>query len=102
MSVLNLGFESGALYQDIIVAAERIGLKMCPLELAPQFRVQYLNQQEGSYLTIASIKTRDDESYPNGFYLRNYSGFYWLRAYRATSDFLWEPDQKLAFIENYA
>lgn len=101
-SVIELGFETGALYRDIIIAAERLGLKMCPLELAPQFRVQYLNQQEGPYLTIASVKTKDDDSYPNGFYLSNYGGFYWLRGYRSTSDWLWEPDQKFAFVESYA
>lgn len=101
-SVIELGFEAGALYQDIIIAAERLGLTMCPLELAPQFRVQYLNQQEGPYLTVASVKTKDDESYPNGFYLSNYSGFFWLRGYRSTSDWLWQPDQKFAFVESYA
>ncbi len=101
-SVGELGLKAGGVYQDIINAAQKQGLKMCPLELAPQFRVQYLNQEEGPYLTLASSKAIDDESNPNGFYLRNYSGFHWLRGYRSTADWHWEPNQKFAFLEGYA
>lgn len=98
-SVGELGLKAGGVYQDIINAAQEQGLKMCTLELAPQFRIQYLNQEEGPYLTLASIKTTDDESHPNGFYLRNSSGFYWLRGYRSSADWHWEPKQKFAFLE---
>ncbi|WP_148059317.1 hypothetical protein [Sinobacterium caligoides] len=76
-------------------------MKLCPLELAPQFRIQYLNQEEGSYLTIASLKTRNDDRYPNGFYLSHHSDFFWLRGYRSTSDWLWGIDHKFAFVESY-
>src|SRR5262249_48193981 len=70
VSAAELGFAKGSTSADIFAKARSAGLYLCPLELAPHFRLQFLNQSEGPYLTIASAKTRDDEAYPNGFYLR--------------------------------
>jgi hypothetical protein len=84
----------------IFAKARSEGLELCPLELAPHFRVQFLNQAAGPYLTVASAKTREDEAYPNGFYLRQLDGRLWLRGYRATSDYLWEPTSRFLFVVN--
>jgi len=102
MSVANLGFKIGAQYCDIVEAAKNLGLQMCPLELGPYFRVQFLNQSEGPYLTLASKKTRKGESYPNGIYLRHSNELLWLRGYCSTSDWLWSPEDKFVFVEGYA
>ena len=101
--VQDLGFKTGAVFKDIVEAAVSRSLQLCPLELAPQLRVQYLDQAEGPLLIIASPKVRaDDHKQPNGFYLAHYSGIFWLRGYRATADWLLEPDHAMAFIEGFA
>jgi len=100
VSVKELGLNDGGTSSEIFAAASRQGLALCPLELAAHFRLQYMDQPEGPYLTVASAKTRDDEEYPNGFYLRRLNGTLWLRGYRATSDYIWEPASAFTFLIN--
>lgn len=98
VTVAELGLTDGATSAEIFAKAESVGLFLCPLELAPHLRLQFLDQTEGPYLTIASPKTRNDDAYPNGFYLRRIDGELWLRGYRATSDHIWEPTSRFVFL----
>jgi hypothetical protein len=98
VTVGELGLAVASTSADIFAKARLVGLELCPLELAPYFRVQYLNQPGGPYLTIASAKSKDNETYPNGFYLQRLEGKLWLRGYRATSDYLWEPTSRFLFL----
>ena len=100
VTVAELGLAAGSISADIFARARSFGLELCPLELAPHFRIQFLNQPEGPYLTVASAKTRDDEAYPNGFYLRRLDGTLWLRGYRATADYPWEPTSRFVFLSH--
>ena len=100
VTVSDLGFKTGALSGQIFRFGADKGLQLCPLELAIFLRLQYTTQVEGPYLTVASLKTRDDETYPNGFYLRNYDGKLWLRGYRATSDVMWAPECEFVFMSD--
>lgn len=77
-------------YQEFVSRASTEGLKTCPLYLAAFLRLQYLDQPEGPYLTIASTKPEGDQEYPNGFYIRNHEKSLWLRGYRA-DDFCEHP-----------
>jgi hypothetical protein len=95
-----LGLMDGATSAQIFARASSVGLALCPLELAPRLRLQLLDQAEGPYLTVASQKTRNDDAYPNGFYLRRIDGELWLRGYRATSDHIWEPASRFVFLAN--
>lgn len=70
-------------YQEFVNRASAEGLRTCPLYLAAFLRLEYLDQPEGPYLTIATIKPESDENYPNGFYIRNHENSLWLRGYRA-------------------
>jgi hypothetical protein len=63
--------------------ATLLGLQLCPLYLAAFLRLNYLDQADGPYLTIASKKPEADENFPNGFYLRNVENTLWLRGYKA-------------------
>ncbi len=98
-SVRCLGLSAGGVYSDIVDAAIENGLQLCPLEIGPYFRLQYMTQMPGPYLTIASEKTQCDDRYPNGFYLRHYDQKLWLRGYRADYDWVWEPEHRFAFME---
>jgi hypothetical protein len=59
--------------------------------------LEYLDQPEGPYLTIASEKPKNDDEYPNGFYVRNLDNALWLRGYRASDDYEWPVDHDLIF-----
>lgn len=77
-------------YQEFLNRASADGLRPCPLYLAAFLRLEYLDQPEGPYLTIASIKPESDQNYPNGFYIRNHEKSLWLRGYQA-DDFCEHP-----------
>lgn len=86
-------------YQEIVTQASRLGLSLCPLYLAAFLRLEYLDQPEGPYLTIASTKPENDENYPNGFYIRNFDGALWLRGYRADDDCEWPSENEFIFLK---
>lgn len=98
VSVAELGLMVGATSAEIFGRARCVGLELCRLELAPCFRLQFLDQIEGPFLTVASRKSKDDDAYPNGFYLRRRDGELWLRGYQATSEHIWEPTSRFVFL----
>lgn len=80
----DFGLEDLFSFKELVYRANADGLKVCPLYLAAFLRLEYLDQPEGPYLTIATNKPEEDNSnYPNGFYIRNYEKSLWLRGYRA-------------------
>ncbi len=110
LSVEQLGFPHGAPYAAVVERATELGLKPCPLALAPFLRLQHLRQPEGARgepdrrnrapagaLTVASEWRAEDEAAPRGFYLRRIQGVLWLRGYRASSDHVWDAEDRLVF-----
>jgi hypothetical protein len=54
LSVFDLGFgKQGASIKDIFARAELLGFTLCPPEVGPQLRLQYLDQPPGELLHIA-------------------------------------------------
>src|SRR5690349_14971240 len=47
LTVRDLGFLQGATTAEMYARATTLGLGLCPLELAPHLRLQYLDQPEG-------------------------------------------------------
>ena len=112
LTVRDLGFPQGATTAEIYARAKTLGLALCPLELAPHFRLQYLDQPEGYWgqplrqhqapsgsITIAAEAITHADDVPTGFYLRRIKGELWLRGYRAGSDHVWEADDHLLFCQ---
>ncbi|MGZ3747537.1 MAG: hypothetical protein ACXVCD_09385 [Pseudobdellovibrionaceae bacterium] len=99
VKISELGITKPFFYQEIVNKASSIGLKLCPLYLGAFLRLSYLDQPEGPYLTIASVKPEEDENYPNGFYIRNFDNALWLRGYRATDDYEWPIDSEFIFLK---
>jgi hypothetical protein len=110
LSVSNLGFPEGAIISEIFSRALRLGLRLCPMETGPHFRLQFLDQPEGfighpvtqhrappGSIAIASHPLSDDEKFPKGFYLRRISGTLWLRGYWSGPDHVYEPEDRLLF-----
>ena len=86
-------------FQEVVNRASTLGLKICPLYCAAFLRLEYLDQPEGPYLTVASDKPERDENYPNGFYIRNFNNTLWLRGYRATDFCEWPMDNEFLFLK---
>jgi hypothetical protein len=95
----DLGLKNPFSYQAIMERSANLGLKLCPLYLGAFLRLEYLNQSEGPYLTIASPVPESDEDYPTGFYIRNNEGALWLRGYRVTGEPEWPLDNEFVFIK---
>jgi len=110
LAVRNLGFPDGATMPQLIKQANKLGLELCPLEVGPYVRLEYLDQAEGDLgnslqqhqapsgsITIASEIIRDDDDFPKGFYLRKIAGVLWLRGYVADDLHIWNPDDQFIF-----
>ncbi len=112
LTVRDLGFPRGATWAEIDAAARALGLALCPLELGPHLRLQYLDQPEGDHgspvrrhrapagaLTVASEPVPGGADFPTGFYLRRIRGTLWLRGYRSGPEHRWEPDDRFVFVK---
>ncbi len=110
LSVLDLGFPSGATYQQLMERALQSGLIECPLELGPYLRLQFLNQPEipidrpaakgrapHGAITIASKPLDEADRTPKGFYLRKLDGILWLRGYWSGVEHIWCREDVLVF-----
>jgi hypothetical protein len=110
LTVRDLGFARGATIAEIYTRAGALGLGLCPIELGPHLRLQYLDQPEGylgkpfrqhqapyGSITIASEQLAEDDDFPKGFYLRRIEGVLWLRGYCSGPEHVWEPDDHFIF-----
>jgi hypothetical protein len=113
LTVGDLGFPDGATTTLIFTKARELGLELCPLELGPYLRLEYLDQTEGysgdslqrhqapsGSITIASEILTEDDDFPKGFYLRKINGVLWLRGYRADHLHVWNSHDQFVFCHN--
>lgn len=94
----DLNIQSPCSFQAIISKASDLGLKPCPLYLGAFLRLEYIDQPEGNYLTIASPQPESDEKYPTGFYIRNFESIRWLRGYKVDGAPDWPPTNEFVFM----
>ncbi len=110
LSVRNLGFLDGATALQLFQMADTLGLQLCPIDLGPFLRTQYLDQPEtcklsldernqapSGSLTIASKPLTEDDYFPKGFYLRRIEDELWLRGYIADDLHVWNPHDRFIF-----
>ena len=109
---MDLGFPDGATTAQLFKRASELGLELCPPELGPHLRLEYLDQPEGysgnasqqnkapsGSITIASeILTKEDD-FPKGFYLRRINGVLWLRGYITDALHVWKPEDHFIFVK---
>ncbi|MEW4286162.1 helicase [Priestia koreensis] len=111
ITVIDLGFPDGATTAQLFKKARDLGLELCPLELGPHLRLEYLDQPEGHLqntlqqapsgsITIASDILTEDHNFPKGFYLRRTNGILWLRGYIADDLHVWQPNNHFIFVKN--
>jgi hypothetical protein len=72
LAVSQLGFdEDGASLADIYARARQLGFELCPAEVGPQLRLQYLNQPLGEFLHIAMAPIAGYAGEPTDFTVAN-------------------------------
>lgn len=65
MTVEELGFPNGATTKEIFEKAEKLGLKLCPPEVAAYLRIEYTDQPLYKWLVIAMEPIKDSDGYPD-------------------------------------
>lgn len=95
----DLGFPDGAYRTDIYKRAIEFGLELCPLEIGPQLRLQYVDQPKLESLQIGMEPQTDSKGHESEFrVVHAVDGFLWLVGdHKHPIDF-WEKDEYFVFM----
>ena len=97
VTVAELGFK-GAQRDQIYARAKELGLELCPAEVGPQLRLQYQDQPNGEWITVAMEEPihASDGNLWLFFVGRGDSGL-WLSSYCSDPDGFWVADEPWVF-----
>jgi hypothetical protein len=99
LAVSELGFEEeGASLAEIYGRARQLGFELCPAEVAPQLRLQYLNQPLGEFLHIAMAPIAGYGGEPTDFTVANGGAGLILIAGYAYPKFIMPSTMRFVFI----
>jgi hypothetical protein len=104
ISVSDLGFLNGATIHEICQKAHEFGFRICPHELGIHMRLQYIDLSQpvdppkGNWQNIIVQGLLGEPGFTQGFYLRRREDGFWLRGYRASLDYLWDPTDRFIFV----
>jgi hypothetical protein len=99
LAVSELGFEEeGASLADIYARARQLGLELCPAEVGPELRLQYLNQPLGEFLHIAMAPIAGYGGEPTDFTVANGGAGLLLIAGYADPNFVMPSTMRFVFI----
>ncbi len=98
MSVKDLGFKGNARFDEICARGKELGLELCPSEVGPQLRLQYLDQPKNEWLIIAMEAIRDSHGLLDVFGVGHVDDGRWLNAYYGHPDSTWNPDYQFVFV----
>lgn len=93
-----LGFDRNATTREIWDRAQELGLELCPNEVGPQLRLQYLDQPMGERLRVAMKPIADSSGNLLVFRVDRDEDGLWLGGYRGFPDFVWCPDRRWVFV----
>lgn len=99
VNLKDLELSESCSYDDFETQAQKLGLRLCPLELAVYLRLEFMDQAKGPYLKIASERLERSDEFPKGLYLRNVDNSLWLRGYRADGFEGWPDNYAFIFID---
>lgn len=60
MSVGALGFPEGEMYESVIGRLKELQFALCPADVGPQLRLEYLQQPEGEWILVAMNSIRNN------------------------------------------
>ena len=95
-TVAELGWPAGATLDQVFSTLPRHGLAPCSHETALLLRLAWHDRRVDPRVTVAAERALPDELQPRGFYLRDDEHGSWLRAYVATDDWVFAPEERLA------
>jgi hypothetical protein len=99
LAVSELGFqEEGVSLADISARARQLGFELCPAEVGPQLRLQYLKQPLGEFLHIAMAPIARYGGEPTDFTVANGGGGLILIAGDAHPKFIMPSTMRFVFI----
>ena len=75
LKVRDLGFKNGATTDQIYQRAQELGLDLCPAEVGPHLRLQYLSQPLREWFLIAMKQIADRSSDSSVFHLARHGGW---------------------------
>ncbi len=91
-----LGLPDGATLDALLAHVGPLGLGPCPLEAAARLRLALTEPPGAGRVTVVSPRPTPDEEAPRGFYLRADEHGPWLRAFVASDDWRFDPDERFA------
>jgi hypothetical protein len=95
-----LGFADGAHRIDIYKKAQELGLELCPLEVGPQLRLQYVDQPYLESLQIGMEPQKDLEGHESEFRVVNgVDHCLWLVGDHKHPDDFWGPNEPFIFVK---
>jgi hypothetical protein len=97
-----LGWSEGAPLEQVLRDVADRGLAPCPLEAALVLRLAWRAMPVSPRVTVASARVDPDEAVPRGFYLRDDADGCWLRAFVASEDWVFAPEERLALLRRRA
>ena len=95
VTVGDLGFSSIATIKEIYEAAEKNGLKPCPLWVGPQYRMEC---DDDDYVSIGMEPMTGSDGDTYIFYIDRYNGGRWLSNYHTSLPFY--PDHGFLFVSS--
>jgi len=97
IKVRDLGFPNGATKEEIYAKADRLGLDLCPREVGPHYRLQYLDQPMNEYVYIGMEPISVPDGCPDVFYLHRAEYGLWLHGRWASPQDPWRADDEVVF-----
>jgi hypothetical protein len=97
VSVAELGFDKATRYDAICARAKERGLELCPPEVGPQLRLQYLDQPLGEWIRVAMEAIRDSGGLLRVFSVGHRDDGLWLSSFYGKPDSLWFPGYRFVF-----
>ncbi|TAL50662.1 hypothetical protein EPN81_02260 [Patescibacteria group bacterium] len=97
LRVEDLGFPDGATTQEIFDRAILLGLELCPPEVGPQFRLQYVNQPMNEYIRVGMRQITDSDGDPHVFSVGRDDDGSWLYSLWAEPAGRWNADSEFVF-----
>ncbi len=98
VTVADLGFPEGATTKEILDAAKKQGLSICPAEVGPQLRLQYKDQPLGEWNFIAMQPIVDSVGDSMLFLVGRHDGKRWLSSGFGNPGLLWFSFYRFVFV----